>query len=268
MSSSDALWLKIWGVVASIGFLIVIIGVVIEGVEHFRKFPKKEHGQQKRIEKFGWFLVVVGLAMEFLGDQAAKRISDREAARLNNEAGDARKDAGEAIKQAGMANELAAKFNADRVLVEKEAAEIRQTNFVLQTKLIELEIKAGHRHLTDAQSKLIENSLQGVGRGTIRFDCLAIGDEETIKYESELTNFFGRLGFSIELGSINNGQRTPQAFPTIFGLWMGVESKTNAPPFAEPIQQAFKSAGILMPGFIDSTATNIVIIRTALKPPY
>jgi len=93
MSSSDALWLMIWGTFAAIGFILVIVGVIIEGVEHFKTFPRKEQARKLQIEKIGWFIVVVGLAMEFLGDNAAKRISDRESARLNKEAGDARKDA-------------------------------------------------------------------------------------------------------------------------------------------------------------------------------
>jgi uncharacterized membrane protein len=111
MSFSDTLWLKIWSTTAVIGFLIVIIGVVIEGVEHFKKFSKKDRVRKLKIEKFGWFLVVIGLAMEFLGDHAAKRISNRETARLNRDAGEARKEAGNAIKQAGEANKQAALAN-------------------------------------------------------------------------------------------------------------------------------------------------------------
>jgi hypothetical protein len=122
MSSSDALWLRIWGVFAAIGFIIVIIGVVIEGVEHFKQFQKKEHARKLQIEKLGWFLVVVGLGMEFLGDNAAKRISDRESARLNKEAGDARKDAGAAVERAGIANERAALLESDNLVLRSNVA--------------------------------------------------------------------------------------------------------------------------------------------------
>ena len=61
MSSSDSFWLGILEWVGTIGFVAVIIGVAIEGVEHFGKFPRKDHARQKRIEKLGWFLVVAGL---------------------------------------------------------------------------------------------------------------------------------------------------------------------------------------------------------------
>lgn len=90
MSSLHEFWLMVWGTVATIGFIIVIIGVTIEGVEHFKKFPRKDNARKHQIEKLGWFLVVAGLAMEFLGDHAAKRITDQEGARLNKEAADAR----------------------------------------------------------------------------------------------------------------------------------------------------------------------------------
>lgn len=141
MSSSDALWLSVWGLVAAIGFIIVIIGVIIEGVEHFKKFPKKDQARKLHIEKIGWFLVVGGLAMEFLGDHAAKRISDREAARLNQEAGDARKDSGKAIEQAASANERAAKFELAAAVLEskmKQRIITRQqiTDFIFLTEKI------------------------------------------------------------------------------------------------------------------------------------
>ncbi len=41
MNSSDAFWLKFWEWFATIGFILVIVGVVIEGVEHFKKFAKE-----------------------------------------------------------------------------------------------------------------------------------------------------------------------------------------------------------------------------------
>ncbi|HEX3856257.1 MAG TPA: hypothetical protein VHY30_03040 [Verrucomicrobiae bacterium] len=135
MSSSDAFWLIFWEAFAAIGFIIVIIGVIIEGVEHFKKFPRKENARKLQIEKIGWFLVVVGLAMEFLGDHAAKRISDREDARLNKEAGDARKDAGIAIEQSK-------KFDLARAEVEKELEQSRSNNFQLKIELAEASANA------------------------------------------------------------------------------------------------------------------------------
>ena len=107
MSTDDAIWLGAWVKLASFGFLLVILGVVLEGVGHFRRFPKEQDTRKLKIEKAGWLILVVGLAMEFLGDQFAKRIADRETARLAVLAG-----------------------NANRT-----AEELRATNLVMQLKL-------------------------------------------------------------------------------------------------------------------------------------
>ena len=121
MSSSETLWLKIWEIIATVGFVLVIIGVVIEGVEHFKKFSKKEQVRKLHIEKIGWLILVAGLAMEFLGDHAAKRISNRENARLHDEATRAQQAAGEA-------NERAAKLEAANLVVKSKLVTIDPLN--------------------------------------------------------------------------------------------------------------------------------------------
>jgi hypothetical protein len=82
MSPSDSFWLKLWELLAALGFTLVIAGVVIEGVEHFVKFNEVETRRKKRIEKIGWLVLVGGLSLEFWAEHKAKRISDRENARL------------------------------------------------------------------------------------------------------------------------------------------------------------------------------------------
>jgi hypothetical protein len=152
MSSSDAAWLIIWEWFATIGFAVVIAGVFIEGVEHFRKFPKKEKSRKKHIEKIGWFLVVAGLAAEFLGDHAAKRISDREAARLNREAGDARKIAGDAELEAGKANERAA-------LIESNSLVLRSNVVALEDKILHVKNAIPPRQISEKQRQLFISTL-------------------------------------------------------------------------------------------------------------
>lgn len=124
MSSSEALWLKIWEAIATFGFVLVIIDVVIEGVEHFKKFTKKDHARKLHIEKIGWLILVAGLAMEFLGDHAAKRISSREGARLNKEAADAR-------QFAGQANERAANTESNSLVLQTNVASLNNATLEL-----------------------------------------------------------------------------------------------------------------------------------------
>src|SRR5437762_11505541 len=121
MSSIDSSWLSFWEWFATIGFILVIAGCIIEGVEHFVKFKRNESKRRKEIEKLGWLILVGGLAMEFLGDKRAKRIADRENWRLTSEAAEARKDAGKANDRAS-SNEL-------------QVAQIEQTNLVLRSNV-------------------------------------------------------------------------------------------------------------------------------------
>src|SRR6266850_971314 len=88
MTPSDSYWLKFWEVFATIGFLLVILGVVLEGAGYFTNWFKDE-ANRLRIGRFGWFILVGGLSMEFLGEHKAKRIADRENARLTGEAAEA-----------------------------------------------------------------------------------------------------------------------------------------------------------------------------------
>jgi len=119
MSSNDAFWLTAWEWTATIGFVLVIVGVVIEGVEHFKKFTKKQHARKLHIEKIGWLILVAGLALEFLAEHAAKRISDRENSRLNKEAGDARKEASDA-------NILAKQLEANNLMLRTNVAVLEE----------------------------------------------------------------------------------------------------------------------------------------------
>src|SRR5690349_5636790 len=122
MSSTDSWWLIFWEWFANIGFSLVIIGCVIEGVEHFVKFKRSESRKRKGIEKFGWLILVAGLAMEFLGDKRAKRIADRENRRLTVEAA-------QALEEAGKANEQAEELRKSNSALRVEIADLTPREF-------------------------------------------------------------------------------------------------------------------------------------------
>jgi len=126
MSPIDSWWLGFWEWFAIIGFLLVIIGCVIEGVEHFVHFKGDESPKRKRIEKLGWLILVVGLTMEFLGDNQAKRIADRENSRLTGVAAQALQDAGAANERAAVAKREAAQANERTAELKLSAAEINR----------------------------------------------------------------------------------------------------------------------------------------------
>jgi hypothetical protein len=124
MSSIDSWWLTFWEWFATIGFLLVIVGCIIEGVEHFCKFKRGEAHRRKGIEKLGWLILVAGLAMEFLGDKRAKRIADRENIRLTNEAAQASEDASKANERAALATELAKSNELQVAVFSKQLIEL------------------------------------------------------------------------------------------------------------------------------------------------
>lgn len=124
------------------GLLFVLIGVVGEVVCDWKEMT----GRLARAKKVSAILLVLGLAIEFI-----------EAAKSDKELAETKEHTAVAVREASQANERAAKFDADRVTIEMQAEQIRSTNFVLQTKLLELETKLQDRKLTSSQSfKLLE----------------------------------------------------------------------------------------------------------------
>lgn len=163
MSAADASSLSLWSFLSTVGFVLVIVGVALEGAEVVAMLKKWRWERQLKalrirlpesgmptwahwIGNLGWFVLTVGLCLEFWGHIRVEDINDRESKRLSSElrqatrqAGKANERAGRATQLASEANERAARFDADRVLIAKEAEEIRFTNLIFLIKIRELE---------------------------------------------------------------------------------------------------------------------------------
>jgi hypothetical protein len=122
MTAFDSSWLKFWEFVSEFGFIMVIVGVVGEGIELVVEWGERRKGKAiapKKprwllpVETFSFAILVIGLAMEFLGSHNAMRIADAENVRLNG--------------LASAANE--------------RAANTESNNLVLQAKVLQLENK-------------------------------------------------------------------------------------------------------------------------------
>ena len=135
----------------------------------------------------------------------------------------------------------------------------------VQGELAQIKEKVGQRHLTDGQKASIAYFLDEyqVPRGKIRFNNMAIGDDEAVAYEKELTDFFKYLGFDAERGS-----GLMFEMPPFKGIAIGIKTEDQAPVFAAPLQRAFSLAGIELPGFTNSDLANsdTVEIRIGIKP--
>jgi hypothetical protein len=134
------------------GLLLVLIGVTGEVYFDWHEMS----GRRGIAKRASAIVLIIGLIIEF--GEAAK--SDKEVAALNLKAEQSGRDAAVALKESAEANERAAKFDADRVLIAKQAEEIRSTNFVLQAKVLELEGAMQPRMITQAQHVKFVGSLQ------------------------------------------------------------------------------------------------------------
>lgn len=149
MNLNDEKLLSIWEWVENIGFGAVIAGCILEGV---RNFPQKLAALigdlwMHRAEKFGWILLILGLAMEFFGGWKANSLKDSKIAQLSDVAS---KRALEAEKLE--AANLALKMN----VLELQRAVHELAKSYDQTTNALAEANARLKHIRPLKDRLIE----------------------------------------------------------------------------------------------------------------
>jgi hypothetical protein len=102
MSPEDAAALKLWSALSLLGIVLVFVGVLMEGIElvvrivaFFRrkrlsviwvKLPElKVPNWAHVVDHIGWFILLIGLGLEWKGHVRIEEITDRESRRLNAE---------------------------------------------------------------------------------------------------------------------------------------------------------------------------------------
>ena len=206
MSIVDSASLKFWELVADIGTWAVILGVAGEGLEITVKILEHKCKNEKflawcqkhkfSIEIWGgifWAIVVLGLATEFKGNHESQKITGAENARLTTQAAKAIERAGNAEKEAAQANERAAKF-------EKQAEEIRSTNLVLQTKLMELQVKVNGRTVSQEQLETIRRMTPA----GVQISIVSMMTGEPVDFSRDLAKAFAEAGAVVSLGGEGN----------------------------------------------------------------
>jgi hypothetical protein len=249
MPSADLSWFNFWELVGEWGFVFVIAGVAGEGIEIFIKLfrPKLYNRKKSCLDIIGaifWIILVVALAVEFLGNFKAIQIAGRINAELHATASQAEKEAGQANERAST-NELAAKqleiqltetktelANAETRLVQiKNAIPPRQIpekqrelfiSTLLQTNALsspKIDIKVFVQDVDDPEAKnfanFIRQMLNDAGYGT--------NGEEVIKIQP-----FNVAGGKNErmpqvfavFATDNNGNKIPLSMPTMGGSLM------------------------------------------------
>jgi hypothetical protein len=144
MTALDSASLKFWESVGLWGFIFVWVGVAGEGVEIFIKLFQRKLYERKKfcldvIGAIFWAVLVVALAVEFLGNVKAMRIAESINSQLDVEAGRARKEAGAAIERAGIAEQKASEANERAAKFELEAAKLEQRMEQTSTNVAKLD---------------------------------------------------------------------------------------------------------------------------------
>lgn len=125
MTALDSASLKFWESVGLWGFIFVWVGVAGEGVEIFIKLFNRKLYERKQfcLDVIGaafWIVLVVALAVEFLGNEKAMRIADSINTQLDIEAGQARKEAGQANERAAKDELAVAVLTSNNLVLQKE----------------------------------------------------------------------------------------------------------------------------------------------------
>ncbi|HEV2454323.1 MAG TPA: hypothetical protein VGY98_08680, partial [Verrucomicrobiae bacterium] len=214
------------------GLIGVLVGV---GGEVYFDW-KEEKGKNARWKRFFMALLLVSLAYELY------------------EASQNDKEAATAIKMAGQANERAAAFDADRVVVEKEAEEIRSTNFVLQAKVLELESRLQPRAITSGQaSNLVAYLSKAPEKGEVSIFA-SILDPEAMNFAAQIDHALRRAGFEVHRPAGFTDDAMLSIGPP--GAHMVVRGIYEPHPRTAFIQRCFSSVGIELPA-IESWDTNL-----------
>jgi hypothetical protein len=162
----------------------------------------------KKKEERGWKILMTGIVMEVVAALLVSIISGLEVAGLNQKAEDATVherqleaqifDTSNIVAQANtravvadanaaQANERAAKFDADRALVEREAEQIRSTNFILQAQILELEARTEPRSISPEQTTNLIERLKNCPKGKVFV-------KRVLKFDTaQVRHHYGRL---------------------------------------------------------------------------
>jgi len=199
------------------GLLFVLLGVIGEVIFDWKEMGTGRLAAAKRLSAV---ILVFGLLIEFW--EATK--SDEQVAKLGVQAADSNLEAKQAEKDAEQANERAAKFDADRVMVEKEAEEIRSTNFVLQARVLELEGALKPRIITKEEHDDFVSSLKNAPKNPV-WVISNNPNAETMSLLSQIREMLDDAGYS---GNSLDPESLAGSFgPAVSGKGTGVYSSLS-----------------------------------------
>jgi hypothetical protein len=211
----------------------------------------------------GWRILMRGIIIEVVAALGISIISGLEIAELNDKAERAEKDAaraneraaviesknailfsiGERAKEsASQANEAAEKSKSDRLSIEKQVEEFKQTNLVLQATVLKLEAKNQDRTIRGDQIINFITSLGGSVKGKPIWFGTRHPNRETRDYFEQVANLLAYVGIIFESRINYNDDLTE--FDSGSSIAILIDTASNAPPYATSLYNAFNIAGM------------------------
>jgi hypothetical protein len=158
-----------------------------------------------------------------------------------------------ARESAANATEAAEKAAADRLSIERQVEEFRQTNLVLQTTVLELEAKNQDRKIAQEQMVKFLISLGDSARGKPVWMCVRHPDRETTAYYRQVAGLLTVIGGATIAGSLNLPDNLV-IFNNNSSIAVLVDSLSDAPPYATNLFNALNFSG-LNPTFVTNSPT-------------
>jgi hypothetical protein len=243
MSAADAASLSLWSALSLLGLILVVLGVLMEGAEAFiwtlswlsRKrlsiiwselpephVPRWTH----RLDHVGWFILVIGLALETWGHVRVTDITGRENRRLT--------------AQLDLTMQLAAESNERSRQLELTNARLAADNLVLRSNVAVLEAAVQWRTITPEQATNLIHLLSPVanslpsGQKEVWVQAEGEDNPETQRYGARISEVLTNCGFEVTL---SKATRTVSGE----GLLINVKDRASPPAHAIPILNAFES---------------------------
>jgi hypothetical protein len=260
MSASDSFWLIIWELIAAIGVIVVIVGIIGEGSEllvkwalktKYKKFQKELDDGFRwflailmkfvrprilEVETFAFALVVLGLVAEFWGGHKSQQILDRNNSRLN------------------LAAEQLGKTNAQLSL---QVELLKSNNLALYEEI-------QPRRITPEKKKILVDLLKNAPKGKVTVGSRD-SDLEAWVYMRQIADVLKTSGFETETNDVIAGG------PTCFGIAYLLQNNNPAPIHAVMISKIFESQGISSNAVSVDVETNMPAgyfeIWVGTKPP-
>jgi len=231
-----------WQLWASVGEILVILGIVAEAVElGFNVFASENKRRDHFLVGISIIILIGGLGLERLATGNVNRLAALQTVEQQREIAVANLQASQANKSAANAGGVAAKANERteslKLAGEAQREALREKMVRAEKALSELQERLKERHLTDGQKTVISDILStDPNRGRLVIEVNSTSSEAH-RFAEELRAILEKSGWKVadfESAFVSTGFK---------GLAIGAHDKADDPVRVATLQRALKEAG-------------------------